>query len=405
MNILLLEGIHSIAAEHLKSQGFHVKEGLSPYTSISQSKDKDLVGLGVRSSTSLTKETLQSLSPQLGVIGAFCIGVDRIDLLSAARLGIPVFNAPYGNTRSVAELVISFIISLSRRTYPLNRLMHQNQWKKSARNSHEVRGKTLGIVGYGHIGTQVGILAEAMGMRVLYKDIIDTLPIGNAKATNSLEELLSASDFVTLHVPDTPSTRNLITSQQIKQMKSGSFLINTSRGKVVLLKDVKEALASRHLAGVAIDVFPEEPAKKESEFECPLQGMEQAILTPHIAGSTTEAQQNIARQVSLCFSKYLLHGISEGALNFPTLNPPPLESSNQYQRLINIHQNIPGVLGKINNLVSQRKLNINSQYLATNAQIGYLIMDVEKNHSDHLCQEVHKLPTSLRTQILPCSSS
>ena len=404
MNILLLEGIHPKASTQIEAQGFHVKE--LPHGSDLSKENQKVLGLGVRSATKLSKNVLQNLCPHLGVIGAFCIGVDQIDLASAAKLGIPVFNAPYGNTRSVAELVISYIISLSRRTYRLNHLMHQKKWEKSAKDSHEVRGKTLGIVGYGHIGTQVGILAESMGMRVLYYDIVEKLPIGNARFAGSLDELLGSSDFVTLHVPETPDTRNLINKENLRKMKPKSFLINTSRGKVVNLSDLKEALEQDHLSGTALDVFPVEPAQKQSLFSCPLQGMmDKAILSPHIAGSTEEAQQNIALQVANSLIKYLLHGVSDGALNFPPLSPPPLNPTGAYQRIINIHDNVPGVLANINNLASGLKLNIKSQYLGTNSHIGYLIMDVETRHCEPLHQGVRKLPTSIRTQVLPFRST
>ena len=402
MNILLLEGIHPKASTQIEAQGFHVR-ALPQGSDLSKESQK-VLGLGVRSATKLSENVLQSLSPHLGVIGAFCIGVDQIDLTGATKLGIPVFNAPYGNTRSVAELVISYIISLSRRTYRLNHLMHQKKWEKSAKGSHEVKGKTVGIVGYGHIGTQVGILAESMGMRVLYYDIVDKLPIGNAGAVAGLDELLELSDFVTLHVPETPDTRNLINKEKLGKMKSGGFLINTSRGKVVNLLDLKEALEGGHLSGTAIDVFPVEPAQKQSLFSCPLQGMDQVILSPHIAGSTEEAQQNIALQVSNSLVKYLLHGVSDGALNFPALSPPPLDPSGAYQRIINIHDNVPGVLANINNLTGGLKLNIKSQYLGTNSHIGYLIMDVETRHCEPLHQGVRKLSTSIRTQVLPFRS-
>ena len=401
-NFLLLEGIHPKAFKQLKTHGFKVKE-LAHGEDLSKNPIK-ILGLGVRSGTELSKKVLLNLSPHLGVIGAFCIGLDKIDLVTATKLGIPVFNAPYGNTRSVAELVISYIISLSRRTYQLNHLMHQKQWEKSAKSSYEVRGKTLGIIGYGHIGTQVGILAESLGMRVYYYDIVDKLPIGNAKGVNHLDKLLELSHFVSLHVPETQSTKNFINKESLKKMRPKSFLINTSRGKVVNLLDIREGLEKNHLSGVAIDVFPDEPTKKSSPFFCPLQGLHKAILSPHIAGSTIEAQKNIALQVSNALTKYLLHGISEGAVNFPSLSPPPLNFTPAYQRIINIHNNVPGVLAKINHLASELKLNIKNQHLATHSTIGYLVMDVETKHCEHLCKEVNKLSTSIRTQILPFCS-
>ena len=265
-----------------------------PVESIPQ---KDIVGLGIRSRTQITKSILKSFSQSLQVIGAFCIGTDQIDLKAAHDLGIPVFNAPYGNTRSVAELVIGSIIALSRKSHVFNLMMHQQKWHKSSQGSREVRNKTLGIVGYGRIGTQVGILAEAMGMQVFYFDIKDVLPIGNVKSARTLKELFSVSDFVTIHVPETPMTKNMIQSVQLQWLKKGASLINTSRGSVVNLIDLKKVLDKGYMSGAAIDVFPQEPEKKEDIFVTELQGMNNVVLSPHIAGSTEEAQANIAEQV------------------------------------------------------------------------------------------------------------
>ena len=401
MKCLLLEGIHPIAEKSLKAKGLLVESvKYAPNTEeLIQNKTSQV--LGVRSATRLTKEVFLNLSPNLTVVGAFCVGADQIDLKAGALSGVPVFNAPYGNTRSVAELVISHIIALSRQSYGFNQDMHQQKWKKSAKNSHEVRGRTLGIVGYGHIGSQVSVLAEAIGMKTLYFDIINTLNLGNARPQETLKELLSLSDFVTLHVPQTPKTYNMIGKQQLSWMKKGSYLINTSRGQVVVLEDLAQALKTGHIAGAGLDVFPEEPRKKQSPFTCPLQGLRQVILTPHIAGSTEEAQQNIARQVSTSVMKYIFQGVSEGALNFPTLNPPPLTDNKKCQRLTNIHKNIPGVLADINGLVSKLKINIQSQYLATNAELGYLIMDLEYDKVQKLKLAINSLSSSIKTRILP----
>ena len=401
MNFLLVEGVHSVAQNQLQQAGLKVDQMKSALSREELLQKKGYVGLGIRSRTQISKKFLETHRSDLRVIGTFCIGTDQVDLTTACLLGIPVFNAPYGNTRSVAELVISHIISLSRQTYVFNQLMHNRKWHKTTSGSREIRGKTLGIIGYGHIGTQTGILAEAMGMKVRYFDIIETLPIGNACSVKTLEELLSVSDFITLHVPETSLTKNMIAYEQIKQVRKGGFLINTSRGSVLNIKDAKRALEENHLSGLALDVYPEEPEQKQSDFVCELQGMNQVILTPHIAGSTEEAQENIARQVASTLKKYLFQGITEGAVNFPVLNPPELNHSDQCQRLINIHKNVPGVLANINGLVSRLKINISSQHLATNTQIGYLIMDVEKAHINSLCREVDALETSLRTYILP----
>lgn len=399
MKCLLLEGIHSIAEENLSSQGLTVEQMKSTPSAEILKQKKDCMALGIRSRTRITKDILQSLSPSLRAIGAFCIGTDQIDLTEAGKKGIPIFNAPYGNTRSVAELVISHVIALSRQSYVFNQMMHQRKWSKTTQGSREVRGKTLGIIGYGHIGTQVSILAEAMGMKVIYFDIIETLPIGNAQPAKNLKELMSAADFVTLHVPQTPATKNMIQEKQLKWMKKGAALINTSRGSVLKLEDLHRVLSEGWLAGAALDVFPEEPQKKESTFICTLQGSHQVILTPHIAGSTEEAQKNIAKQVSTSIIKYLSHGISEGAVNFPVLNPPYIKEN--CQRLVNIHQNIPGVLSNINGLISDLKINIQSQYLATNTDIGYLIMDIKHKDMNPICQAIDQLETSIRTHVLP----
>ena len=399
MKCLLVEGIHNIAEEYLKAQGLKVEPMKSTPDAETLKQKKDCIALGIRSRTRITKDILQSLSSSLRLIGAFCIGTDQIDLVEAGKKGIPVFNAPYGNTRSVAELVISHIIALSRQSYLFNQMMHQRRWNKTTQGSREVRGKTLGIVGYGHIGTQVSILAEAMGMKVIYFDIVETLPIGNAQPVKNLKELMSRADFVTLHVPQTPATKNMIQEKQLKWMKKGAVLINTSRGSVVKLEDLHRVLQEGWLAGAALDVFPEEPQKRESTFICVLQGLKQVILTPHIAGSTEEAQKNVAKQVSTSIVKYLSQGISEGAVNFPNLNPPVVKED--CNRLVNIHKNIPGVLGNINGLISRLKINIQSQYLATNTDIGYLIMDIKHKDMNQICEAIDQLETSIRTYVLP----
>ncbi len=402
MKFLLLEGIHQAARDQFCHMGFQVQACTSAHW---QSTAQKLAptGLCVRSRTKITKEILQSLTPSLRVIGAFCIGTDQIDLPSARQLGVPVFNAPYGNTRSVAELTLGHIIALCRRTYWFNNMMHQKKWHKTAQRAYEVRGKKLGIIGYGHIGTQVGILAESLGLKVCYFDIIEKLPIGNACAVSSLKELLSLSDIVTIHVPDTQFTKNMIAQNQLKWMKPNSMLINTSRGSVVNTKDVKQALKKGHLKGVAVDVFQDEPSVNDADFLHELQGVDNVILTPHIAGSTMEAQENIARQVSTVLTRYLLHGDTTGAVNFPILSPPPLDDLDKYQRLTNVHHNVPGVLASINGLVSDLKINIKAQHLATNATIGYLVMDVQKTQIQTLLSAVNALKTSISTFLLPVS--
>ena len=404
MKFLLTEGIHCSAQNSFQKAGIKVDIMKSALSSKDLLKHTGYTGLGIRSRTRITAEILKAHCASLKVIGAFCIGTDQVDKEAACLMGIPVFNAPYGNTRSVAELTLSHIISLSRQTYKFNQLMHEGKWRKTKTGSREIRGKTLGLVGYGHIGTQVGILAEALGMRVLYFDIIETLPLGLARPVKTLEELLSLSDVVSLHVPETELTKNSIQYEQIKQIPKGGYLINTSRGSVLNIEDAKKALQEQHLAGLALDVYKEEPELSSSDFDCELKGMKQVILTPHIAGSTEEAQENIARQVSASLKKYLFQGVSEGAVNFPALHPPRLNPSDKCQRLINIHKNVPGVLANINGLVSKLKINIKSQHLATNLQIGYLIMDVENSPVEALAKEISSLETSIRTYVLPKAS-
>ena len=399
MKIILLEGIHPAAGCWLKSKGFQVEKGPASCPSLGELKKKKPVGLGIRSRTQITSSLLSSL-PSLRVVGAFCIGTDQIDLKAALRRGVAVFNGPYGNTRSVAELVMGHVIALSRRVSFFNRRLHEGWWMKTAEGSREVRGKTLGLVGYGRIGTQVGILAEAMGMKVFYHDIKEVLPIGNVQPVKTLKELLKMCQFVSLHVPDTPLTHNLIGKRELQWMLRGSFLINTSRGSVVGLKALREALVKGHLSGAGVDVFLNEPSASKVRFVTELKGMEQVILTPHIAGSTQEAQKNIAVQVSKSVGDFLLHGISEGSVNFPPLRPPPTGDRKKYQRMINIHKNIPGVLGQINSAASGLKINIESQFLATHQDMGYLVMDVQKNHIQQLVKAVCGLKSSIRTAVL-----
>ena len=332
-------------------------------------------------------------------MGAFCIGTNQIDLKFARHQGIPVFNAPYSNTRSVAELVIAQMISLSRQLGDRNTKAHLGEWLKSAKGSYEVRGKTLGIVGYGHIGTQVGVLAEGLGLNVVYWDIIKKLNLGTAHPCSSLQELLSQSDFVTLHVPETKETKNMICKKTLKLMKEKSFLINNSRGHVMNLGDVKDALSSGHLSGVALDVFPEEPSDNFQTFSCELQQMSNVLLTPHIGGSTEEAQKSIGLEVSESLSRFIKTGSSTGAVNFPLLEPTPQKGF----RLINIHKNVSGVLGAINGAISQNKANILAQFLATDSEVGYLIMDLDVSPSlgESLAKDVQALETSISTRFLP----
>lgn len=401
-NILLIEGIHPQAKKLFEKQAFQVK------TLPSSASRKDLIpsdsymALGIRSRTELNSDFFDQSEGLLSV-GAFCIGINQINLESAAQKGVAVFNSPYSNTRSVAELTLANIINLSRKITQLNQLAHLGKWKKTSQSSYEVRGKVLGIIGYGHIGSQVSILAEALGMKIYYYDIQKKLSLGNAQALSSLEEILPLCDFFTLHVPQTPQTKNMITKKEFQQMKKGSYLINTSRGSTVCLSDLVTALKEKQLNGAAIDVFPEEPASNDEIFSNDLQKMDNVILTPHIGGSTEEAQVGIANDVAQRLIDYLKKGDSAGSVNFPQLSPPPVLNKEKTLRVANVHKNTAGVLSEINNLISKLKINVQAQYLATAENIGYVIIDMEledQKKSIDIVQAIQKLNTSIKTRIL-----
>ncbi len=397
IEVLLLENIHTSAGRLVEQEGFRLEirsAALSPDELSSRIADVHL--LGIRSKTEVTAEALEN-ARRLLAVGCFCIGTNQVDLVAANRRGIPVFNAPFSNTRSVAELVIAEIILLSRQLGDRTREMAQGVWKKVASGSHEIRGKTLGIVGYGHIGTQVGVLAEALGMRVIYYDIAPKLPMGNNRSTNSLEELLADSDFVTLHVPDTELTRNMMNAAAIAHMKPGACLLNLARGSIVELGALADALRGGHLAGAAADVFPKEPKGSGDPFQSELQGLPNVLLTPHIGGSTEEAQEAIGREVASALIKYVNTGGTTGAVNFPQVEPPPLLGRH---RILNTHRNVPGVLSAINRIVSDVKANIESQILATDPNVGYLVMDLDRSLSEEVKAAVAALDTSIKTRIL-----
>lgn len=397
IKILLLENIHPVAKTRLEEEGFQVDlKSHSPGEDELIAMLQGYQALGIRSKTEITEKILMN-APHLLTIGCFCIGTNQVNLKKANAHGVPVFNAPYSNTRSVAEMVIAEMISLSRQLGDRNTLAHQGEWMKTAEGSREVRGKTLGIIGYGHIGSQVSILAEALGMKVLFFDVIKKLPLGNAQAVNSIEELLMKADFVTLHVPETPQTKDLISGRELNQMKKGSYLINASRGTVVVIEDLVAALKSKHIAGCAIDVFPVEPASNKEKFKSPLQGLSNVILTPHVGGSTEEAQYAIGLEVAESFTRYLKIGSTSGAVNFPQVDLPVQKGAH---RILNVHQNKPGVLGEINSIVSKAGANILAQYLSTDPDIGYLVMDVEKANALPLSEEIKKLPRSIRTRVV-----
>lgn len=379
INILLLENISDAAVAELKQGGYteiqKINGALTENDLIKAVKGVHL--LGIRSKTQITKKVINA-GDKLLAIGAFCIGVNQVDLKAATEKGIAVFNAPYSNTRSVAELIIGLCVILIRKIADKNAAAHRGEWLKDASGSFELRGKTLGIIGYGNIGSQVSIMAEALGMQVIYYDIATKLPHGNAKQIRDLKDLLGQSNIVTLHVPSDATTRNMINAETLKSMKKGSILINHSRGDIVDLNALKKHIEKGSIAGAAIDVFPEEPEKNGDAFSTVLQNLPNVILTPHIGGSTEEAQANIGLDVTAKLIKYLELGTSEGSHTVPPVSLPPQEGTH---RILHIHRNVPGVLGDINSRLSKRGINIVGQYLKTNNEIGYVILDVESKIS------------------------
>lgn len=399
IKVLLLEGLHENALNYFNKSGYSNVEYLkcSLESNELNEKIKDAHIIGIRSRTQLTAEALEH-AQKLLAIGCYSIGTNQVDLNAAKMKGMPVFNAPFSNTRSVAELVISECVSLIRGIPEKNYHAHNGKWFKDASNSFEVRGKNIGIVGYGHIGSQVSILAENMGMNVYYYDLHKKLNLGNAKACGSLDELLQAVDIVTLHVPENETTKNMITAAQLKNMKKGSYLINSSRGTVVNLDDLAKAIEEKHLNGAAIDVYPEEPASNANEFICVLQKYQNVILTPHIGGSTTEAQANIALEVSEKLVKYCDIGSTIGATNFVEIALTPNLNK---QRYLHIHKNTPGVLNKINKVFTERNLNIAAQFLQTDSYIGYVIVDIDsKEHHTEILKDLKAIPETIKARVL-----
>lgn len=398
LKVVLLEGIHPSAVEAFTADGYtqietHPK-ALEGQALIDAIADAHFVGL--RSRTQLTAEVLEK-AQKLVAVGAFCIGTNQIALDAAARRGVPVFNAPFSNTRSVAELVLAEIIMLMRGIPQKNALLHRGGWMKSAANSFEVRGKTLGIIGYGHIGTQLGLLAEHLGMRVVFYDIETKLPLGNARQLATQDELLAEADVVSLHVPETPDTKNMMGVEQIARMKKGSFLINASRGTVVDIDALAAALESKHILGAAIDVFPVEPKGNEGDFQSPLIRFENVLLTPHIGGSTGEAQESIGREVSSKLIRYSNNGSTLSAVNFPEVSLPAHPG---LCRILHIHRNVPGMLTRINERLSNAGINIASQYLQTNQHVGYVVVDVENEGSAEALHEISDLEGTIRARVL-----
>jgi D-3-phosphoglycerate dehydrogenase len=395
MKVLLLENIHPLARDLFIKDGFKVdtvKGALTEDELIQKLPGYDV--LGIRSKTYLTEKVFAA-AKSVTTVGCFCVGTNQVDLKAARDHGVVVFNAPFSNTRSVAEMVIAEIVMLSRKLGTRNTEMHQGIWNKSSVQCYEVRGKTLGIVGYGNIGTQVSMLAEAFGMRVVYYDIVSKLPLGNAKPLSSLEELLGNADFITLHVPATEMTRNMIGENEIKQMKAGSYLINNARGDIVDLGALEQAVKAKHIMGCAIDVYPEEPENNIPNFPSPMKSLENVILTPHIGGATEEAQVNIGREVASTLVRFMKTGSTLHAVNFPQVDLP---FSREFTRLSNVHLNVKGVLKDINRILSEYGANIQTQSLHTDSELGYLVVDLNQPITDDLINSIQALKTAVRTR-------
>lgn len=395
---LLLEGIHPSAVESLEAAGYANIDYVSK--SVSNDELKKRVAnarfIGIRSRTQLTDDVFEA-ARKLVAVGCFCIGTNQVNLDSATRRGIPVFNAPYSNTRSVAELVLAEAIMLLRGIPEKNAVAHRGGWKKSAMDSYEIRGKKLGIVGYGNIGSQLSILAESMGMEVYFYDVATKLSMGNARQVSHLHDLLALVDVVSLHVPETPATQWMFGANELAAMKKHAVLINASRGTVVDISALADALKQGKLLGAAIDVFPEEPRSNNEEFMSVLRGLDNVILTPHIGGSTQEAQENIGREVTEKMVLYSDNGTTLSSVNFPQVALPAYLGKH---RLLHIHKNIPGVLGAINQVFSENNINISGQYLQTNELVGYVVMDVDSSHSDMALEKLRKIEGTIRCRVL-----
>ena len=394
--VALFEAVHPVAATILQEHGFRVdslKHSPSAQELAELAKSSTLIG--VRSKTKITAQLLRD-APALASIGCFCIGTDQVDA-SAAALGIPIFNAPFSNTRSVAEMTLAEIICLSRALFQKSSQLHVGRWDKSSKNSREVRGRTLGIIGYGHIGSQLSVLAESLGMRVVYFDTARKLALGNAQSLPTLDAVLATADFVSLHVPDIVSTRGLIGAAQLKQMKPGAMLVNNSRGKVVDLVALAAALKSGHVGGAAVDVFPEEPAENGAGFSTPLAGLPNVILTPHIGGSTEEAQEAIAVDVAEKLARFWTQGGTAASVNFPQVDLPNMRSGQV--RILHVHQNVPGVLSKMHTLLAQAGVNINAEHLQSDQNTSYVILDVDAFQDTNIMNSLRTLPETIRMRV------
>lgn len=398
IKLLLLEGVHQSAVDTLHNEGYdnieYIKTALSEDELIEKIKDAHFVGL--RSRTQLTRNVFEH-APKLIAAGCFCIGTNQVDLQAAQEHGVAVFNAPYSNTRSVAELVIAEAILLLRGIPEKNMACHRGGWIKSAIGSYEIRGKTLGLIGYGSIGSQTSVLAEAMGMKVCFYDVITKLPMGNATQIRSLDKLLQTADIISLHVPESASTKNMIGERELGKMKKGCILINASRGTVIDIDALAEHIKSGHLSGAAIDVFPLEPKGNNDEFISPLRGQDNVILTPHIGGSTMEAQANIGIEVAEKLIKYSDNGTTTSSVNFPEVALPEHPDAH---RLLHVHANTPGILSAINQVFSDNGINISSQYLQTNEKVGYVVLDISSPYSDAALQQLREIKGTVRCRVL-----
>ena len=398
IRFLLLEGVHPSAVEILKASGYTNIDYVTTSLPTDGLKERiaDARFVGIRSRTQLTDEIFAA-AKKLCAVGCFCIGTNQVELPSATRRGIPVFNAPYSNTRSVAELVLAEAILLLRGIPEKNAMAHQGGWQKTAANAHEIRGKKLGIIGYGNIGSQLSIMAESLGMEVYFYDVVTRLSMGNTTQISDLNTLLGMCDIVSLHVPQTRDTQWMFGEAQFAAMKDNSILINASRGSVVVIEALAEYLKNGKLLGAAIDVFPEEPRSNDDEFISPLRGMKNVILTPHIGGSTQEAQENIGREVAEKFVMYSDIGTTLSSVNFPEVALPAHPGKH---RLLHIHRNIPGILGQINQILSENRINISGQYLQTNESVGYVVIDVDVEHSDMAMEKIREIEGAIRCRVL-----
>ncbi|MBB3103413.1 phosphoglycerate dehydrogenase [Azomonas macrocytogenes] len=398
IRFLLLEGVHQTAVDTIKASGYTNIEYIASSIPDAELKEKiaDAHFVGIRSRTQLTEEVFEA-ARKLIAVGCFCIGTNQVDLDAARLRGIPVFNAPYSNTRSVAELVLAEAILLLRGIPEKNAISHRGGWLKTATNSYEIRGKKLGIIGYGSIGTQLSVLAEGLGMRVSFYDVVTKLPLGNASQVGNLYELLGESDIVTLHVPETAATKWMIGEKEIRAMKKGAILINAARGTVVDIDALAAALKDQHLNGAAIDVFPVEPRSNKDEFVSPLRGLDNVILTPHVGGSTMEAQANIGMEVAEKLVKYSDNGTSVSSVNFPEVALP---SHPGKHRLLHIHRNIPGVMSEINKIFAENDINVSGQYLQTNEKVGYVVIDVDATYSDLALHKLQQVNGTIRSRVL-----